>query len=259
MSAPPDSVFAPFHVGEPVEGLPAPDGARLLVPGVAGDDASARLVAVLAAIRDSVAGGATLVWSGDCMAPLGALAGMARRGVSPFVVWLDAHGDFNTWETTPSGYVGGMPLAMLTGRGDQRLVETVGAPTLADERVILADARDLDRGERAALVSSAIRVCPADELVGLERWIPAGAPVYVHLDVDVVTPPEMPAVRFPAAGGPPHDRVRSALERLAASRELVCVTVGCTWDPSKAEADRTAAAAEDLVAALSGRLPPRRD
>jgi arginase len=64
------------------------------------------MIALFRRLADRVSDGASLVYAGDCMAPLGALAGLRRRGVTPFVVWLDAHGDFNTPETTPSGYVG---------------------------------------------------------------------------------------------------------------------------------------------------------
>src|SRR3979490_501693 len=63
---------------------------------------------------------------GDCTASLGVVAGLQARGVDPAVIWLDAHGDFNTWETTPSGFLGGMPLAMLAGLGEQTIVEAVG-------------------------------------------------------------------------------------------------------------------------------------
>ena len=66
-------------------------------------------------------------------------------------MWLVSHGDFNTWETTPSGFLGGMPLAMLTGRGDQRMLEAVGLDPLADNQVWLSDARDLDPGDPGRL------------------------------------------------------------------------------------------------------------
>ncbi len=59
--------------------------------------------------------------AGDCVASLGVAAGLQRAGIEPSVAWLDAHGDFNTWETTPSGFMGGMPLAVLAGLGDQSI------------------------------------------------------------------------------------------------------------------------------------------
>jgi arginase len=208
------------------------------------------MIALFRRLADRVSDGASLVYAGDCMAPLGALAGLRRRGVTPFVVWLDAHGDFNTPETTPSGYVGGMPLAMLTGRGDQTIVRALGLETLDTARVVLSDARDLDPEEGVALRASGVRLCSDAEIAELAAWVPKEAPVYLHLDVDVVTPADMPALRFPAPGGPSLERVEQALETLARERSIVCTTVACTWDPSKPDASRTEKATERLVAKL---------
>src|SRR6185436_4165026 len=63
---------------------------------------------------------------GDCLQPAAVLAGLRVAGLDPVIVWLDAHGDFNTPETTPSGFIGGMPLAMLVGKGEPWLRENVG-------------------------------------------------------------------------------------------------------------------------------------
>lgn len=62
---------------------------------------------------------------GDCCQAIPMMAGLQRSGQHPALIWLDSHGDFNTWETSPSGFLGGMPLAMLTGRGDQRMMQAV--------------------------------------------------------------------------------------------------------------------------------------
>jgi arginase len=59
--------------------------------------------------------------AGDCVATMGVLAGLHDAGITPTLIWFDAHGDFNTWETTPSGFLGGMPLAMIVGRGEQTM------------------------------------------------------------------------------------------------------------------------------------------
>jgi arginase family enzyme len=73
-------------------------------------------------VADSVNDGAVPVSiAGDCCAAIATLAGLQRGGVAPVIVWLDAHGDFNTPETTITGFLGGMPLAMITGRGDLHL------------------------------------------------------------------------------------------------------------------------------------------
>jgi arginase len=246
-------LLVPFHIGELVPGLPIPAGGELLEPDLPQGEPGQRMIALFGELADRVAAGVSLVYAGDCMAPLGVLAGLARRGVSPVVVWLDAHGDFNTPETTPSGYVGGMPLAMLTGRGDLSIVEALGLEKVDTSRVLLADARDLDPEEALALKASGIRTCSDAELAEIAAWVPRKAPVYVHLDVDVVTPSEMPALRFPAAGGPSIERVERCLATLAATRSIVCATVACTWDPAKPDAEKTAAATRRLAAAL-GRL-----
>jgi arginase len=82
--------------------------------------------------------------AGDCCTAIGMLAGLQRAGLNPVLIWFDAHGDFNTRETTPSGFLGGMPLAMLTGRGDQTMLKALGLKPISDDRVVLTDARDLD-------------------------------------------------------------------------------------------------------------------
>ncbi len=89
---------------------------------------------------------------GDCCTTLGVLAGLRREGLDPTLLWLDTHGDFNTWETTPSGFLGGMPLAMLTGRGDQTMAQAVGLQPFPESKMILCDGRDLDPEEKQALV-----------------------------------------------------------------------------------------------------------
>ena len=85
--------------------------------------------------------------AGDCCTTIGVLAGLQRAGLDPVLIWFDAHGDFNTWQTTPSGFLGGMPLAMLVGRGEQTMPMAVDLKPLAEDRVILTDARDLDPAE----------------------------------------------------------------------------------------------------------------
>ncbi|MEO8188906.1 MAG: arginase family protein [Acidobacteriota bacterium] len=189
----------------------------------------------------------SLVYAADCMAPLGVLAGLHRRGVSPYVVWLDAHGDFNTWDTTPSGYIGGMPVAMLTGRGEQTIVEALELPVIDEGRFLISDARDLDPGEGVALARSRVRVVPLGKIA---QELPPDLPIYVHLNVDVVTPSEMPALRFPARGGPSLAAVEISLRSLARTGRVACTSVACTWEPENPAADAAVAATKRLIAAL---------
>ncbi|MEP6767272.1 MAG: arginase family protein [Acidobacteriota bacterium] len=243
------TLAVPFHVGDFVEDFHAPAGSTLLRPELPAGTPQEKMTALF----DELAGdierdAACVVYAGDCMAPLGALAGLERRGISPFVVWLDAHGDFNTWETTPSGYIGGMPIAMLAGHGEQTIVQAIGLRTIEPGRILIADARDVDPAEGVALDGSGIRVVPVDEI---PRGLPAELPIYVHLDVDVITPSEMPALRFPAAGGPSLSSVETALRAIARTGRVVCASVACTWNPADPKAGAAAAATDRLVAALT--------
>jgi arginase len=189
------ALVVPFHIAEHLESFPSPDGSTVVAPELPAGSPQQRMIALFGDLARRVAAQPPfLVYSGDCMAPLGVLAGLQHRGLSPFVVWLDAHGDFNTWETTPSGYLGGMPLAMLVGRGEQTIVEGLGLQTVAPSRILIADARDLDPEEGVALRSSGIGVAAVG---GIAQRVPADLSIYVHLDVDVVTPSEMPALRYP--------------------------------------------------------------
>jgi arginase len=186
------------------------------------------------------------VQAGDCVATLGVAAGLQRRGVDFTLVWLDAHGDFNTWETTPSGFLGGMPLAMLAGLGDQAIVEALGVQALAAGRILLAGARDLDPGERENLGSAGIPQAAVEDLPALT---PPDGPLYVHLDLDVVATDEMPAVNYPAAGGPSAAAVRRALDHLFATGRVAALSVTC-WDPALDGAERSRSTAGPLVGDL---------
>jgi len=82
--------------------------------------------------------------AGDCCTAVGVLAGLNRAELYPLLIWFDAHGDFNTRETSPSGFLGGMPLAMLAGLGDLTLLENLEMEAIPQEQIILSDGRDLD-------------------------------------------------------------------------------------------------------------------
>ena len=177
------------------------------------------------AVRD---GDLPLVVAGDCCAAIPVAAGLQRAGVEPALVWLDAHADFNTHATSPSGFLGGMPLAMLTGRGDSSMLDAVGAVPLPEHRVRLGDARDVDPAEAEALAASG--VVTASSLDALLATLDEGAPVHLHLDCDVVTSDEVPAQSYPVAGGPSAAEVEAFLAALAARTRIVAVSV-CAWDP----------------------------
>lgn len=186
---------------------------------------------------------APVVWAGDCVASIGVLAGLQRRGVEPSLIWFDAHGDFNTWETTPSGFIGGMPLAMIVGRGEQTIVDGAGMHPISETDVVLVDGRDLDPEESIAVEESAMAVISVDDVPG---WTPPGGPLHVHVDVDVVDPTEMPAVNYPAPHGPTLETLRAALSRLAETGQVAAVTFS-VWNPSLPGADEAERACASLA------------
>ena len=159
-----------------------------------------------------------LLLSGDCSAGLAVTAGLQRRHREIAVVWLDAHGDFNTPAITISGYLGGMPVAMLTGRAPKLFADPLGLRPVPEHNIVLADARDLDPAERDALAASQVRRIPATAgacqaaLSGLRDL-----PVYLHVDVNILDSTEVPGLRFPAGPGPTLGDVGNCLTAIAAS------------------------------------------
>jgi arginase len=245
---------------------PLPALARLAQPGWSvssgvpsantdGDDQLARMAAIQAPLVADVAkvateGGRPVCIVGDCCQPIAVLAGLQRAGLEPMVVWLDAHGDFNTHETTISGYVAGMSIAMITGRGNQTLVEADGLKPLPDTDIILADARDLDPAERELLEKSKVaHLTDFNELV--ERVSASGRPFYVHFDVDVLDCAEAPAMQFPVAGGPSVETLRNVAARLHQTGRLASASMN-PWALDKDADGRTAAACWSIFNALVG-------
>jgi len=134
------------------------------------------------------AGRAPILLAGDCSIAVATLPVVARRRPDAHVLWLDAHADFHTPDTTLSGYLGGMCLAGACG-----LWETGFEPALPPARVIMYGVRDVEGGERVALDRSGVhRIDAANQLQDLE--------LYVHIDLDVLNPAAFPAT-FAARGG----------------------------------------------------------
>ncbi|MGD2079379.1 MAG: arginase family protein [Chloroflexota bacterium] len=201
----------------------------------------ARMSLIYQPLRDAVASVATrgqrpVSIAGDCCTTLAVFAGLQHAGLSPTLFWFDAHGDFNTWQTTPSGFLGGMPLAMLVGRGEQTLALSLDLRPVREGDVWLSDGRDLDPGERLALEESNVQLVEdlADLLV---MELPDG-PYYVHFDCDILDPSEAPAMNYPAPGGPSSDLLRQVFRRLAASGQVAAVSLSA-WNPEMAGARDT--------------------
>jgi len=164
--------------------------------------------------------------AGDCVAVMPVIAGLQRAGLAPRLLWLDAHGDFNTPETSPSGFIGGMPLAMIVGRGDQSLMEHLRTTPLPEYDVVLFNARDLDPLEREALAASSVKHLKTLEALASE---PLGdRPLHIHLDADVINPLDCPAVHYPVSGGPRLAELEAALRRLVRAARPVSISM-TTW------------------------------
>lgn len=235
----------PYFMGEAMPGFEVPKPHETLTPQLPGAEPQGRMAVLYRYLADTVAAATKPVaYAGDCVSTIGVLAGLERQSVYPTLVFFDAHGDFNTWETTPSDFIGGMPLAMLTGRGEQTIVAGAGLTPLPDTRVILVDGRDLDPGEDVAVAESGIAHTPVGDL---ERIIPSAGPLYVHVDGDVVDPSEMPAMNFPAADGPSVSEVRAAMVKLADTGRVVAFSVS-SWNPQLPGADIAAAAMLEIAA-----------
>lgn len=179
-------------------------------------------------------GGRPAVFAGDCPTSLGIMAGLQRAGLDPAIVWFDAHGDLQTMETTTSGYLGGMPLRILTGYRPDLVAASLGLRPVPETRILLAGARDLDPPEVAYLSTSAIRCHPVGEVTA--GTVPDG-PLYLHVDFDVADPTDLPDLLFPAPDGPRLPELTAALNRVVATGRVVAICLGCTWHPGRAAAD----------------------
>src|SRR5680860_578153 len=239
-------IVVPFFMGDSMSGFDVPGPHVAIEPEVPHGSPQQRMAVLYRALANEVATTKRpLVYAGDCLATIGVLAGLQRRGVSPTIIWFDAHGDFHTWETTPSRFLGGMPLAMLVGRGEQTIMIGAGATPIQEHDAIVVDGRDLDAGEPVS--ESAVSHVDLDRLGGA---IPAEGPLYVHIDVDVVDPADMPAVNYPSPGGPSLDAVAASLESLASTGRVVAWSVS-SWNPALEGATIAVAATETLVGALT--------
>jgi arginase len=149
-----------------------------------------------------------LLTASDCSICIATLGTVARRVPGVQVLWIDAHGDFNTPETTPSGFLGGMCLAAACGRWDAGWPDTIDPASVS-----FLGVRDLDPGEREEVASA-----------GVGTGVPKAGPVYVHLDCDGLDPDVIP-VQFPVLGGLTAAEVREALATLVSEGRLVGIEV----------------------------------
>ncbi len=174
------------------------------------------------------AGEFPLVLGGDHSIAMGTVAGIARSVGSgrAGIIWVDAHGDFNTPDTSPSGNIHGMPLAALCGLGDPTLTELGGVnPKIKTENAVIVGARDIDPEEGHLLKKAGVTVFTMREIDerGIRRVMEDALDIacrnvghlHVSFDADVMDPDEAPGVGTPIPGGLTYREAHLAMEMVS--------------------------------------------
>jgi arginase len=197
-------------------------------------------------VEDALSAGSfPIVTASDCTICLTTLPTVARCVPDARVLWLDAHGDFNTPQTTQSGFLGGMCLAGACGRW-----KTGFEGRLDPADVIMVGSRDLDAGERAELdLAGVARVERFSQVADAVD----GAAVYVHVDLDVLDPDLFPA-QFPASGGLSDAGLRRLLDEVTQAADRI-VGLEITSFEAPADAEERARLAEIAADAVMPLLP----
>ncbi|MBI3763339.1 MAG: arginase [Chloroflexi bacterium] len=208
-------------------------------------------------------GNLPLTLGGDHSLSLGSVRG-AARDKRLGLIWIDAHGDFNTAETTPSGNIHGMSLAALAGYGDSRLAALGdgSGPTIAPSNIAIVGVRDLDPGERDLLQHSGAAVFGMEQIdrVGLHNVLSHAIDVasggvdgiYLSLDLDALDPVYAPGVGTPVSGGLTYREAHMACEMIAETRRLVGMDL-VEVNPILDDRNKTAELAVELALSALGK------
>ena len=243
------------HITEKFEGFsgrPKPHNVEEIVR------ASEELASVVEDIAK--AGNIPLVLGGDHSIGMGTIAGLDRAGKRVGVIWIDAHGDINTPETSPSGNVHGMPFAVALGLAGDPFPASLRGTTDGKHGVLMA-IRDIDLGEKdnirkagvtAITMADIDRTGMADAMkkaIAVAGQAPGG--IHVSLDMDALDPNEAPGVGTPVRGGLSYREAQLAMEMLAASGKLRSIEVA-EVNPILDTGNKTAQLAVELVASALG-------
>ncbi len=219
---------------------------------------------VAGAVATSVQGGhLPLVLGGDHSIALGSIRGAAKHKKLG-LLWIDAHADFNTDETTPSGNIHGMPLAALCGLGDRRLVqlwdETV--PVVDPKNVVVLGARDLDAGEKKNLGEAGVMILSLEQIdrMGMHAAVSRSIEqisrdtdgIYLSFDVDSLDPRHAPGVGTPVSGGLTYREAHLACEMVAETGKLAGMDM-VEVNPILDVQNQTAHLAVELILSALGR------
>jgi arginase len=203
----------------------------------------------------------------NCSALMGMLGGLQRSGPSarPLrvgLVFIDAHGDFNTPETTLSGMLGGMPVAISAGLCLSRLRLKSGLdPALPERHIVLAGARDLDPLEQDLLDRSAVEHLSVEDIKTrsasidgqMKRLASLTDVIYVHVDMDVLDPPEVSGHPLAVPGGPTSLELAAALTEMFRHDKAAAFGVASTPSGDRDQGGRSRQAAYNLIlGALKG-------
>jgi arginase len=257
-------VRVPYHLGRVGGG--SPEGVAVLAETLADkravdvtvtvdSEATNEIAAsmdVIRALADTIRAtdGLPFVLAGNCSSALGTVTGL---GGDVGVVWLDAHGDFNTPETTQTGFFDGMGLAMLTGAGWDGLGKEL--VTVPEEHVVHVGGRDFDPGEEMRFEDSAVTLVrrpPVDD--ALDALRERVSDVYVHVDLDVLDPSVGRANSLAVDDGLFVRDLEEIIDAIAARFEIRAAAL--TWyepdgDPERAVPDAARAIYERVVASRS--------
>lgn len=202
-----------------------------------------------------------LVIGGDHSIAIGTISGVLQHKKNLGVIWFDAHGDINTAQTSPSGNIHGMPIAVLLGMGDESLISIGGKDSvLKKENIVYIGSRDLDAGERTALKSLGIKVFTMHEIddMGIKNVMAEAIKIagegtdgiHVSFDLDVLDPEVAPGTGTKVPGGMGYREAHYALELIARSEKLVSaefVEVNPLLDHENMTAKATVALAGSLL------------
>ncbi|MFZ5877876.1 MAG: arginase [Chloroflexota bacterium] len=219
---------------------------------------------VSGAVSTSIQGGRfPLVLGGDHSLAAGSVRGAARQ-MRIGVLWVDAHADFNTPQTTPSGNIHGMPLAALCGMGDPRLVQLWDepSPVVDPRRVAVIGARDLDPGEKANLQEAGVMVQSMEQIdrhglvpvmeKSLERITRDVDGIYLSFDMDSLDPRHAPGVGTPVPAGLTQREAHLICEMVAETGKLVGMDM-VEVNPILDIQNQTAHLAMDLILTALGK------
>ena len=208
-----------------------------------------------------------LVLGGDHSIAAGSISGIAnhfhQRGEKVGVIWVDAHCDMNTPQSSPSGNVHGMPLACLIGKGPKQLTHLFGyAPKVDPRNVALVGIRDVDALEAPHVKKSGVRAFTMRDIdeKGLPRVMAeaieiastGAAGIHLSFDMDAVDPDEAPGVGTPVRGGITYREAHLAMELLSDTARLVSLEV-VEVNPVLDIANRTADLAVELMMSALGK------